>query len=261
MKFFCICLVTIVTIIFSASAATIADGAIAQNIQKDSRSEGWLSEPWTGDETHFLTARSETEKLLRNGYDSKALAKKYALRAQKHPTSPLLVFRWGLATYYAAQKESDVWEPPYRQALLATLSTVPSPHSREFARMRFLIESRFLGETYLKKIGERLLNYNPNDTAVKISIFRVLSVITNPDDSQIALSYARGLIVANPRNPLAYRKLGGVYYEISIRVNTRANCQAAINAYQSFLKYSKPTDRFYPTAKYLISVLQKTMPK
>jgi len=246
--------------VFSLPNVVIAGNSVPTVSHNERRSDAWLSEPWTNNDRQFASARLGIQKLVKNGFDPSALAKKYAVIAQKNPANSLLIFRWGLATDYAAHDQNIVWEPPYYRQLLLDMAAVQSPHSREFARMRFLIESRFTGETYLKKVGERLLQRDPNDTAVKIAMFPVLNVLTNPDDSNVALRYANDLIVANPRNPVAYRKLGDVYYLISIRTNTKQDSQKAIKAYQLYLKYAKPTDNYFSRINHLLDVLQKTMP-
>jgi len=232
----------------------------AESTTASSLNTSWVSEPWTADDKPFQFARLQIEKLIKKRYSPEALATKYAKLQQKQTTNPILVFRWGMAVFYASQSKNDVWEPPNLRQLLTAIATTPSPQSREYARMRFLIEARFAGENNLKRVGQRLLLHNPNDVAVKLAMFSVLNVLSSSEDGAIAIKYARQIIAASPTKPLGYRKLGGVYYLISIRSNTNENVQNALHAYETYLKYAKPNDPFSPRAKYLINILQKTAP-
>ena len=221
----------------------------------------WLTERWTAKEQPFISARKNIETTVRAKHNVALLAAKYAALAQKYPTNSLYMFRWGLATYYVAQNENITWKPPIVERLLSRLSTFPSPHSAQFARMRFLIETRYIGTPRLKTVGLRLLQRDPHDDAVKASMYPVLNVIGSPADGMLAVKLANELIAENPRYPKWHAMLGAAYYDISIRQNTRSNCLKSIAAYQKYLELAKPSDPFREQAERLIKELQKTMPK
>ena len=110
-------------------------------------------------------------------------------------------------------------------------------------------------------MGLRLLKVNPLDDEVKASMLPVLDVIGKPADGQLALLFANQLICEHPNYPKWYAMLGAIYDLISIRTNSRLDCQKSISAYEEYLRLAKKSDPFYNHAKYIITAIKKNMPK
>ncbi|MGI4787558.1 MAG: hypothetical protein ACRYFS_01765 [Janthinobacterium lividum] len=221
----------------------------------------WLTEAWTAKERPFVLARRSLEATIQSQHNALQLATALEASATKHPKYAVLLFRWGLATYYASQSRNIVWKPPMIDRLLAALDEFPSPHSAEFMRMRFLIEAHYNVTPDLKLMGLRLLTRDPSDDAVRASMYPLLNVIGSPADGRLALTFARELIAKHPTTPKWHAMLGAAYYNIAIHDNTIANCSASVRAYQKYLEMASPNDPFREQAKLLIKEMQKTMPK
>lgn len=223
----------------------------------------WAAEKWTDNDKPFIVAKQGIEKKLKANYDPLKLAAKYEAQVEQKPNDPIPVFGWGLSLFYASKVKPRTWEPSIRLKMLRALDSTPSPHSMQYDRMRFLVQSHFLGEFFLKKMGLRLLQQNPQDDEVKASMRPILNVIGDPTDAHLALTYAKQLIAKYPYYPKWYAMLGSVYYDMAINptTRTRTTFKHAISAYQKYLALAKPNDPFRERAKYLIDVLQKDIPK
>ena len=221
---------------------------------------GWVFEKWSANDKVFPLINKQLQKKILASHDAVSITAAYGELFKKTPKSTVLLFKWGMSTYYASKTKSSTWFPTDSDLLLTSLDVIPSPHSFQYDRMRFLIQSHFRGEDFLKTMGLRLLKVNPGDDEVKSSMFPVLNIVGNPRDGQLALDFANELIAKHPANPRWHAMLGSTYNLISVRTNKRLDCEKAITAYQDYLKLAKKTDPFYSHAEYMISVIKKNMP-
>ena len=242
------------------------DGAFSQPLSqttltpKHSRMQ-WTDEVWVAkNDKPFLSADQALKSYVRLGKDPGLLMPVYESLANSGKLKMVNSYKWGMSLYYSSKTKPRTWRPQSVDRLLLKLKSLPLSHSASFDRMRFLVEAAYAPNFDLKPIALRLLAKYPHDDEIKYSILPSLNVMGNASDGQTALRLMTELVAENPHDARAYARLSAVYYDTSIRSNTRINSLNAIAAYKKYLAYAKPNDPFYDRAKYLISVLQRDLP-
>lgn len=238
------------------AALPLGNGAISEQERT-----AWVSEKWSSSDKAFVLAKKQIQQKVQSSKDKIALAATYRELFKKSPKSSVLLFKWGMSTFYASKTKPSTWSPEEIYFLLTSLDTVPSPHSLQYDRMRFLLQSHFRGEGFLKTMGLRLLKVNPQDDDVRALMILVLNVVGNPADGQLAINFAKQLIARHPTDPRWYAMLGSAYDLVSVRTNSLEDCQKSISAFKSCLKLAKKSDFVYSHAQYMIDVIEKNLPK
>ena len=209
---------------------------------------------WEGDNGPFKAMEADVENALKLG-KSDGLIKEYRALAEKKPHQPLDVFRWVYASYRATEAMSastikdNLYEP--HEAMLE-IADAASPHTYEFARLLFLVESYFYNQLLYpseKKLGNRLLQRNPKDLRVQLRMCSVLVDDPKMTEARRAVDIAKSLIAASPKSAARYGWLGNVYYNLWWRSpHADSDRKSAAAAYRKILELAPKGDPLRPLA-------------
>lgn len=195
----------------------------------------WTKERWDGDETPYKKARLEIDRAVQEGRDLDALIEKYKAAARENATDPLPQFRWGYTAYQSAAKAgSDAAEK--LQGVEFALKMANSPHTYEYARLRFLVAARSTPFHLLKGVGERLLSRNAKDNEVRFYLISVLDPGFYPTEKSLALELVEEQIRAQPKRPSSYSSKANVYLSLWSKSKSSSDADNAISAYRQFLQ-------------------------
>lgn len=129
------------------------------------------------------------------------------------------------------------------------MKTFKNPHSFQYSRLMFLLESLgMLTRTYKKAVpddliieGKNLAAHRPDDWEVKLMLAKMLDTFDDRNHQKQALDYAREVVTAKPKWPQAWETLGITYNSLASenRINKteqKTNLAAALIAYQNCVR-------------------------
>jgi len=134
------------------------------------------------------------------------------------------------------------------------MQTFPNPHSFQYSRLLFLLES--LGRvnwTYRKAVpgeliieGKNLVAHRPDDWEVKLMLARMLDTFDDRNHQKQALDYAQEVAAAKPKWPQAWEASGIAYDSLASekdleKSEQKKNLAAALIAYQNCVRIA-PVD-------------------
>lgn len=134
----------------------------------------WTREAWTADEAPYVTIRKEVEaytlgrRVSKTKTDLVGRTQGALTSVKANPKNPIILYR---AAYYEYMLAGLDYSPEARELLRKNgiaMSNLPSPHSREYDRLRMLREG-FLNEAFLD-LGERLYKLDPDDREVALKL-------------------------------------------------------------------------------------------
>lgn len=200
----------------------------------------WMQEPWTGNEQPFRRARREVKERIRIGMKPEDIATvfdKYLFAAIRAPLDPVAQFTQGYAAFRQVQINQWLHYGGMGPALEA-MTRVPSPHTYEFSRLRFILAMMVYPSTALKPMGLRLLKHKPDDTEVMYLQVRALNY-QNPAERDQGLSLANRLVQKLPKQPNVYALLGQAYYRAWLYTGNRIYGDRSIQAYRKHIGMMK----------------------
>jgi hypothetical protein len=191
----------------------------------------WTTEKWTGDDKPYSAARLRTEREVAASHDPLAVVARYKALAHDNPHNALAVFCWASAAYAAVPFAAS--DNEYEKCVLGVLDALagaPSPHTYEYARMRYLIQlCGYWDMTDLTSLGHRLLKTNIDDP----DVLEQVAVLTPDLTSGVAL--VRKSIKIRPGRLNSYLHLGEIYYESG---GNPGNRERAIENFKIYLSMS-----------------------
>lgn len=220
----------------------------------------WSSQEWTANDHPFRAAKTEIDKAVKNGKKPEVVAQACEGQANKRPLQAIAVFRWAYAVDKAVAAKKPFDPEGLRKPLILMRRTMP-PHSYEYARLRFLLESSLGGSgsySLTKMVGERLLQRNPKDVSVKMRMCSILTSSRNPQEPQRALKMAKELVADNSKSANRYLCLGNVYYSLWFRDQQKVQREGAIAAFRQYLKLKPANEPGRERVQGLINLLQRT---
>ncbi len=219
----------------------------------------WTTASWGSDDTPYQQIRSTVDHATKAGRDPLDLMQYYQMLAIRNPNDPKAQFRWAYAAYVAAKQmayshSEDILYWPNKALVLA-----PFPHTYQYARLIFLIESHASGPFILRlqNVSKRLMKQNPSDIDVKYEAAGNLLYSSNPTDRELASRYIRELTVSQPHWAKPYALAGLVLYKHWQDSKSKADAAQAVACYQQYLKLTPATDTFRQRAQEIIAEMQK----
>lgn len=201
---------------------------------------GWTKETWTADERPYLQVRREIEarflgrKVSERRTDLCDTTERMIVAARANPKDPVLLYR---AAYYGYLLGGLDYSPEARQLLSHArldLGSLPSPHSREFTRLRMLREG-FLHEAFVD-LGERLYRFDPSDReiAVKLAWIHARFGLADP---RRALDLSETLLKRHDpkRYPAIYYVYGLAHHAMYSIEPTKVHAEQAKWGYRQYL--------------------------
>lgn len=194
----------------------------------------WTEEEWTGNEAPYQELRNSIDSNKSQGKLKPEMIENYKALHQKKSDDPLAVFRWGYASFQATQSNPPV---PQKQLVAPNaFDTIPSPHTYEYTRLRFLVGAHYNPDVHLQHVGERLLNRKPDDKDVMYYLIQCYKPWRSTSEKQKAVSLAQDLVHAAPDRPGSYSALGGVYFSSWMAGHGKEDADKAVSAYQHYLR-------------------------
>ena len=216
-------------------------------------SQAWNAEPWTKSDAPYLKVRDAIDTATGKGTSMEALAKKYKALTLKNPRDRTSIFGWGYAAI-AGRKTGVLSDPQEaKQISLLSLKAIP-PDSYQYARLQFIVASKWARWIQLKPLASRLMKRNPDDYFVKYYWITLMSFGSN-QEKQIALRNAQALVKKYPQRASVCGLLADVYKEMFFDNRDVAAGDKAVAEYQRYLRLTPPSDVGRENAKYLIKII------
>jgi len=222
----------------------------------------WADEKWSGDNAPYAEIRSRIDSQMCGGAGKVQALLNFQAVAASRPHDPEAQFGYAYAAWKIHEsvnnlaKILDVLEDS-----LDRLESVPSPHTYDFVRLRFLIQSALMPKPEMLSVGKRLLDKDPNDLEVKYRFASLL--MTVPDGARekaLALPVIDQLIKAEPADPNPYYLRGLVYIDSCNKNNntyTKPDVDAAETAFNKYIELAPANDYWKPGVQQVIDGLER----
>lgn len=214
------------------------------------------SASWKGNNAPYSEARDAVEREIATGQVPGVLALKYKALYRLHPTNTVALFQWAYATRKAALAAKP-FETGKVLEVLDVMNKDKTPHPYDFVRLQFLLASDVWPSANLKPLGQRLLDYKPNDDSVQYELVVDMKNSTSLDDKKQAISIAEEIARRKPNDPASHALLGTVYSSFWTRTKQRSAADKAISEYKIFLQTASADDSFRQGAEQMMQVLQR----
>lgn len=217
----------------------------------------WTTEKWSGDDKPYTAARRNVDEAFSDGSITVSYLNGLEAASEKDEHDPLKLYRWSYARYKAQSLHPAIHfttMPDY-----GAFDEVPSPHAYEYARVRFLIQTRFGDHPELMGVGKRLLAHEPNDFDVEYALASCFSQYMKATEKEAALEYSSHLIDKYPNKPSVYTVKAGVYFSYWIDHRNKQDARDAIRWYQQYLQRAPASDEWRAHAQKIIVLLQSRL--
>jgi hypothetical protein len=225
--------------------------------QRTSSPSSWMTEKWIGDDKPFAAARENIDSDFSHGRITVPYLSKLEAAWNQDERDPLKLFRWAYARYKAQSSHPAL--PPTPIPAEGDFNEVPSPHTYEYTRVRFLSEISLSRHRELMAVGKRMLAHNPNDFDVEYGLSYCFGESMSAEEKQAALAYADHLIQKYPNKPSVYTVKGGVYFSYWIDHRDKQDARDAIYWYQQYLRLAPANDEWRKQAESTVTLLQSRL--
>lgn len=213
-----------------------------------------MTEKWTGNEKLYAAARENIDSDFSRGRITVAYLSNLEATWNQDEHNPLTLFRWAYARFKAQGLHPAI--PFTTMPAEGAFNEVPSPHTYEYARVRFLIETSLSRHRELMAVGKRLLAHNSNDFDVEYCLTYCFGESMSAEEKQAALAYADHLIQKYPNKPSVSAVKGGVYFSYWIDHRNKQDARDAIKWYQQYLRLAPVNYEWRKEAASTITLLQ-----
>jgi hypothetical protein len=213
----------------------------------------WTKKPWTGDNTPYHAARVQIEHALNTPGELGKLEAQYERAWRAKPSDPLAFYCWGYSKYL--QVLGNQSGAPLHAELAPVeeaFEKVPSPHTRDFDRLRYLVEEYFVPHAEATPIAQRLLKEDPNDYTVGYALASAYLDVYYPARIKEALAICEHLKQIKPKEASTYATIGFAYVLWYARDQNPANARAIVANYKKYLELAPPNAAFRKRAEQII---------
>ena len=240
----------------NSNLQNVGKESVSGNLPLATPSSDWMHEAWTGDEVLYRKLRANVYQVSRSGHTPSDWVTQYATIAQERPNNPASQFAWAYAIYRTHFRDQRLVKAKEYSNAVQALASVNSPHTYEFARLRFILTASVGGNIYpLKVIGERLILHSPNDVEVKSRMIDVLDDSLSDADKHQALLYAKQVIQTDPTSTYGYGALAWTHYVIYLKSHRLEDGDNAINACQQCLQHMTLDDPARPSTERFLKLI------
>jgi hypothetical protein len=220
----------------------------------------WAKEPWTGDNTPYHAARLQIEHAKKMPGKLNELETRYERAWHADPDDPLAFYRWGYTKYLQILQKQSL--PPQYDELAPVnnaFDTVPSPHTRDYDRFRYLVGEYFTPHAETANLAQRLLRSDPNDYNVGYALASSYLYVYNPARILDALKICDMLKRVKPTEAATYSTIGFAYVMWYSHDQNPANARAVVANYQKYLELAPPDAFFRKRAEQIIAQFKPKM--
>jgi hypothetical protein len=220
----------------------------------------WAAETWTGNDAPYQLMRTQINAALAQSPQSgQVLLAKYAADHKAHPASPTALFRWAFTSLKLASQSLVLGEDGLDKVRDA-FAQVPSPHTYNYSRLRFLLYERPLADRRLTTLGARLLKHTAHDFPVQYYYIASLS-FGSTTDMQTALAELQHLIRQQPSQYSLYALEGSIYmgnWAMDRTANRprQSDANLCVTAFQAYLDHAPANDPLRKNIENNINLLQ-----
>lgn len=173
----------------------------------------WIKAPWTANDTSYVQVRHQVDAVLLQKKLVVSELQRAERLAKQQPQSSLAQFRWAyllLQAPYAGIKLSRNSSEVYGPVVVA-MQQGSDDKSYQYARLRFLMLSKYQTISQCRYLGLRLLKHSPKDYQVKFYTTWALAHSLDKEERRTSLRLAQELVRDYPRKSASYAALGYVY--------------------------------------------------
>ena len=222
----------------------------------------WTTEPWNGDNMPYHQARAAIDKVADVGQGLDGLLVKYRTHSQSHLDDPLAAFRWAYTAYrIMLTRNTTVTQHQALGGVEEALRQADSPHTYDYARIRFLTGEFYTSHREAVPIAEKLLKENNDDYQVAYCLASIyLNDYVHPKIAE-ALSICDHLRQVYPKKSSLYTLAGEAYVLWWYEDKKPSHAYGVIENYQRYLQLATPHDEFKPRAEGIIKEFKAKLKK
>lgn len=191
----------------------------------------WMKCQWTDDDSTFDSLRKDISALAKDKLRLDSYIASQAKKLEKPTVTRQDVFRSATALFEATDKFDDwyrIRESGSARKVYDLFPRVSKPTSYEFTRIRWLFTARFeVPHHNLVKVGEKMLEREPNDTAILRMMLRVYAPQAFPEDRPKAAKLVERLERLAPGKVSTYAASGYFFYFCWMKSKSSADAQQA----------------------------------
>ncbi len=225
----------------------------------------WVEEDWTASDKPYLAIRAridaQVKPLKKDDVKLRALLDLYAKNARSKKTDSQAQFAWAYAVFQA--RENGLSIPSgfgIPREISFAMAAPQSPHSYQYARMRFIMASWWQEMPQLVPLARRLLKRNPQDWYVQYHA--VSNLFGRPNgEAQEALAIAQNMVKRYPKSANAQGRLATAYWGLFMVNRRKEDGDKAIVAMQRQMQLGKLTSDERAINEDLIQTIRKLQVK
>lgn len=213
---------------------------------------GWMQDSLKGDDAAYQVIRDEINLLGENPKQLAAALPGFEKAARANPRDSKAVFRYVIAMWRNNE------HPQYGE-LRDWMYYAPSPNAYNYDRLRWLMLAYYNlpDDPQFKRLGERLLQRDPNDKFMHYWMQTLRSQSDSLDDKEKNLSYALQQVKVHPKDATAQGNLGGAYRDLWIITKKRSYANLTVGAYKKYLQMADKGASFRKDAQFWIQTIPK----
>ena len=223
----------------------------------------WVKTDWTTDDPKYLTMRRSIDGAEQRGEINKQTIEAREAAYLKNPSDKLALFQWAYTAYKGRKFITNAFGSRYsyeKYQLMGRIDEVlaksPLPYSREFARLRFLMEAIAFPNPKIAPMGEKLLASDPNDKTAQFYLAQMLRFSPVLSDRKKAVKHAQELVDDKPQDRDNHDVLAYCYDSLWMGTHDRAYAEKAIAEYEFYLRTLPPSDEDYAMTQTFIKRIQ-----
>jgi hypothetical protein len=217
----------------------------------------WTKETWDKNNGPYHKVRVIVDSAVASPKSLSALLSQYKAEAQKKSGDPIAVYRWGYAAYKTTTKQDSISAHKTLEGLQQTFQNTPSPHTYDYARLRFLVGEFYTAHRQTAAVGERLLASDKKDYIVAYRLASIYLDAYYPARVQEALSICNAMKQQYPARASIYALAGEAYLITWHRNHAPADAQSVVENYQKYLNLAPPKDDFRKRAQQIVNEYEK----
>ncbi|GAB4469943.1 MAG: hypothetical protein OHK0029_42680 [Armatimonadaceae bacterium] len=207
----------------------------------------------------FAAARKEIALL----YEEPGQLKKFLVNAReiaiKSPVDALLQYRFAYAAWLSTNLYNETDYLNLLRDALNQLLPLGSQQPYDVLRLAFLINTRLFPDTKMLPLGKKLIEHKPTDTQVEWYYISLLTVSSEIQDNDEAITRIRKQIRNELQNKEHYYRLGFAYICRKKSLEDVEKSKQGIAAFNKYLSLAPPNNPYRKHAKRFVQILEEKL--